>query len=101
MWTASTKVEHDDDEMLEMMMELSRAAQAWERFFFASEGLLALHKWFWWLVGWIWENEVPVLVSNTYLDVSLYLDNSNDEEKCEIEHMGPNDVTVMWVSVSG
>ena len=43
MWTASRKVEHDDDEMVEMMMEFSKAAQAWERLLFASGGLLALH----------------------------------------------------------
>ena len=36
MWTASRKVDHDDDEMLELMMEFSKAAQAWERLLFVS-----------------------------------------------------------------
>ena len=82
-------MEHDDDEMVQMMMEFSRAAQAWERFLFASGGILALHKCFCWLVGWRWENGMPVLTSNTYLDVSLYLENGNDDAKCKIRSMGP------------
>jgi hypothetical protein len=84
MWTASRKLEHDDDEMVEMMMEFSKAAQAWDQLLIASGGLLALHKCFWWLVGWRWENGMTVLLSKTDLDVSLYLENGNDDAKCKI-----------------
>ena len=36
MWTDSRKVEHDDDEMVEMMMEFSKADQALEQLLFAA-----------------------------------------------------------------
>ena len=37
---------------------------------------------------------MPVLLSKTYLDVSLYLENSNDDAKCKTQRMGPDDANV-------
>ena len=61
---------------------------------FASGGLLALHKCYWWMVGWKWSDGMPELLEKSELDVSLALENGNDTAKREIQHMGPNDVNV-------
>ena len=51
MWTASTR---DDSitEVEKMLADFKRAAQAWERILFATGGLLALQKCYWWVVAW-------------------------------------------------
>ena len=76
------------------MNDFRRAAQAWERILFASGGLLALHKCYWWMIGWKWTEGMPVLLEKSELDVSLALENGNDTAKSTIKHMGPNDVNL-------
>ena len=50
MWTASTRDERIA-EVDKMLTDFKRAAQAWERILFATGGLLALHKCYWWVVA--------------------------------------------------
>ena len=54
MWAASN-CDENEDEITAVITDFQRASQAWERIFFASGGLLELHKIYWWLVAWIWE----------------------------------------------
>ena len=63
-------------------------------YFLPPGGLLALHKYYWWMVGWKWTEGMPVLLEKSELDVSLALENGNDTAKSTIKHMGPNDVNV-------
>ena len=76
------------------MTDFQRAAKAWERILFASGGLLALHKCYWWMVGWKLTEGMPVLLKKSELDVSLAHANGSDTAKITIEHMGPNDVNI-------
>ena len=50
LWTAPT----DDPSEAALVSTFTKAAQAWERLLFASGGLLALHKCYWWLITWDW-----------------------------------------------
>ena len=63
MWKKSS-----EDESLNananLMNDFRRATQAWERILFASGGLLALHKCYWWAVAWKWIDRMPGLLEN-------------------------------------
>ena len=74
MWTESSD-SGTSNEKAKLMTDFRRAAQAWERILFASGGLLALHKCYWWMVGWKWTEGMPVLLEKSELDVSLALEN--------------------------
>ena len=93
MWKESSD-NGSSNEKSKLMNDFRRAAQAWERIIFASRGLLALHKCYWWMVGWKWTEGMPVLFEKSELDVSLALENGNDTAKSTIKHIGPNNVNV-------
>ena len=46
------------------------------------------------MLGWKWDNGMPVVLNPSKLDVSLQLENDNDTAKCKIQKMGLNDVNV-------
>lgn len=56
MWTAISEQAAEE----EPIKTLTRAAQAWERLLFASGGLLALQKCYWWMIAWEWEKGLLV-----------------------------------------
>jgi hypothetical protein len=93
MWTESSD-NSSLNEKTNPMNDFRRAAQAWERIVFASGGLLALHKCYWWMVGWKWLDGMPKLLDKSELDVSLALENGNDTAKRTIQNMGPNNDNV-------
>ena len=62
MWTESN-ASGDKEEIMKLLNNIRKASQAWERILFASEGLLALHKCYWWMVGWKWDNGMPVMLN--------------------------------------
>ena len=43
----------------DLIHTFGKAAQAWERLLFTSGGLLALHKCYWWLIAWDWNQGLP------------------------------------------
>ena len=47
LWTALLEDESENA----LVEAFTTAAQAWERLLFASGGLLALHKCYWWLIS--------------------------------------------------
>ena len=93
MWTQSLAPGAQDEKM-QLLTSFQRAAQAWERILFASGGLLALHKCYWWMVGWRWEQGMPVLLTPAETDVELCLENGNDKALSTIKQMGPDDANV-------
>ena len=40
------------DKQLKLLTSFWHADQSWEHIIFASGGLLALHKCYWWVMGW-------------------------------------------------
>jgi len=44
---------------LQLVAIMQEVAQKWERYLFASGGVLALMKCFWYLIYWVWEDGVP------------------------------------------
>jgi hypothetical protein len=77
-----------------MLADFKRAAQAWERILFATGGLLALHKFYWWVVTWRWENGLPVMTTAEELPAAIQLTNGNDPTAVEITGLVPDDANV-------
>jgi hypothetical protein len=46
------------------------------------------------MVGWRWEQGMPVLLTPTEIDVELCLENGNDTALSTIKQMGPDDANV-------
>ena len=93
MWTASTQPENPR-EIDDMLTDFRRAAQAWERILFASGGLLALHKCYWWVVAWRWIDGMPETVTAEDYPATLNLTNGNDPAAVPITRLGPDDANV-------
>jgi hypothetical protein len=90
MWKASTR-----DEIItkvdKMLTDFKQAAQAWERILFSTGGILALHKCYWWVVAWRWENGLPVMATAEELPAAIQITNGNDPKAVAITRLGPDD----------
>jgi len=103
MWTEARSGVDEDDELSTLMEDFKKAAQAWERLLFASGGLLALHKCYWWIIAWKWEKGLPIMRSpdddddNSDIDdgeFHLRITNGNDPNPREIKRMGPTEANI-------
>ena len=103
MWTEARSGVDEDDEVSTLMEDFKKAAQAWERLLFASGGLLALHKCYWWIIAWKWEKGLPIMRSpdddddDSDIDdgeFHLRITNGNDPNPREIKRMGPTEANV-------
>ena len=96
MWTGSSQVEETDEEIPELLQKFRTAAQAWERILFASGGLLALHKCYWWLTSWKWDKGLPVMatVDDDVQPHILALTNGKDATPRTIKRLGPKEANI-------
>ena len=78
----------------ELVDQFTKAAQAWERILFASGGLLALHKCYWWLISWDWNNGLPLCRSPTFDDYTVKLSNGNDDASVPIRRLSLDESNV-------
>ena len=83
LWTSLPPDSSEED----LVKRFTIAAQSWERLLFATGGLLALHKCYWWFITWDWENEMPVPRQSKTDEFSVELSNGNDEVSVPITRL--------------
>ena len=66
----------------------------WERLLFASGGLLALHKCYWWLITWDWCNGLPVMRDPGVDDLKVCLAAGTDDETVPIKRLALGEANV-------
>ena len=77
-----------------MLTDFQCAAQAWECTLFASGGILALHKCYWWIVAWRLDNRLTEMVTAEDYPITLKLTNGNDPAAVTTTRLGPDDANV-------
>ena len=90
LWTSLPRHESES----KLVEAFAAAAQGWERILFASGGLLALHKCYWWLIAWDWQKGLPECRDITSDQHRVALSNGIDSGAVPIKRLTMDEANV-------
>ncbi|MGH7974392.1 MAG: hypothetical protein ACREBR_02605, partial [bacterium] len=81
----------EDREAALVTQDMKSLAQSWERLLFSSGGKLALHKCFWYLMHWNWDDGTPILINDREDQERIALTSGLSSEEAEIPRLTPSE----------